>query len=249
MENLNWKRVKENLLDILFPRFCFGCGKEGIYICQSCSLFLTENNLICPICGKASYGGKTHNDCSTKYTPDGLVSIWDYEGMMRKAILSIKGNDNYHAAEKIMERAFLDVMMEDGRFTDFLEFFLMKNTKITFVATDKKEKEIRITSLQLEQKNHAEEIAKKLARIAPKKKEVISLLAKVKKTKKQSELSKKERLKNVKGAFEAKSEEIPEKLILVDDVFTTGATMRECANKLKRSGAKKVWGFTLARSI
>jgi len=43
--------------------------------------------------------------------------------------------------------------------------------------------------------------------------------------------------------------EIPENLILVDDIFTTGATMRECAKTLKRGGVKKVWGFTLARTI
>jgi len=38
-------------------------------------------------------------------------------------------------------------------------------------------------------------------------------------------------------------------VLLVDDVFTTGATIRECSRVLLRHGVKKVWALTLARTI
>lgn len=250
-KNVKWKKIKERFLDILYPKFCFGCGKEGSYICNDCELFLAENNLVCPICGESNYNGKTHSDCSTKYNLDGLVSVWDYEGVIRKAILSMKGDGNYHAAEKIIKKAFTNVILEQNRFINFLKFFLSEETKITFVPAHKAENKFKIRTGFFfdDNKNHAKEIAKRLVNITPEKSQVISLLKKRRRTKKQANLTKKERLKNVKDAFEVKEKNIPQRLILVDDIFTTGATMRECANELKRAGAKKVWGFTLARTV
>ncbi|RLB01170.1 MAG: ComF family protein [Deltaproteobacteria bacterium] len=62
-------------------------------------------------------------------------------------------------------------------------------------------------------------------------------------------LGKKERRKNVKGAFEVhKPEKIRgKKILLVDDVYTTGNTLNECARVLKKAGAKKVTAITVAR--
>lgn len=75
------------------------------------------------------------------------------------------------------------------------------------------------------------------------------LLLRVKNTKPQVELDKKERQRNVRNAFRAnlKFEIKNLKIILFDDVWTTGATLKEAAKVLKRKGAKKVWGLTLAR--
>jgi len=39
-------KIKEWLLDILFPRFCLGCGREGTYICKDCAIFLSEVDMI-----------------------------------------------------------------------------------------------------------------------------------------------------------------------------------------------------------
>lgn len=60
----------------------------------------------------------------------------------------------------------------------------------------------------------------------------------------------KSRRTNVKKAFSVNRniKEPPDSAILVDDVWTSGATMKECCRTLKLSGVKKVWGITLLRA-
>jgi predicted amidophosphoribosyltransferase len=75
--------------------------------------------------------------------------------------------------------------------------------------------------------NQSEELAKELGQIIPAK----------------------ERKENLKNAFSVKNpNEIKgRKIFLVDDVYTTGSTMAECAIVLKNAGAKQVWGISVAR--
>ena len=70
-------------------------------------------------------------------------------------------------------------------------------------------------------------------------------------TRPQVELSGAERIRNVAGAFALRrpGEVADKRLIIVDDVFTTGATMNECAAVLKDAGAAQVTVFTLARAL
>ncbi len=70
-------------------------------------------------------------------------------------------------------------------------------------------------------------------------------------TKQQTALKKSERPKNVRGAFIVRTPGTIEgkKILLIDDVLTTGSTLRECARVLIRNGAKEVAALTLARAI
>ena len=74
-------------------------------------------------------------------------------------------------------------------------------------------------------------------------------LVKIKETLPQINLSGKERQENIKGVFSIKNKELikNKKVLLVDDVYTTGSTMEECARVLKVIGAKEVWGIAAAR--
>lgn len=67
----------------------------------------------------------------------------------------------------------------------------------------------------------------------------------------QTTLSRKERLKNLRGAFAVRDPGriAGKRVLLIDDVFTTGATMNECANTLTRDGAAEVFALTLARTV
>jgi len=73
------------------------------------------------------------------------------------------------------------------------------------------------------------------------------LVRRVKKTRPQAELKGKNRKENVAGAFRINPEPVPSRVLLFDDVWTTGATLRTCGVTLKRAGVKFVWGLTLAR--
>jgi ComF family protein len=80
---------------------------------------------------------------------------------------------------------------------------------------------------------------------------VFDNLERVRPTRPQVELSGEERVKNVTGAFALRfPKKVEDKHILViDDVFTTGATMNECAGVLKSAGAEQVTACTLARAL
>lgn len=67
-------------------------------------------------------------------------------------------------------------------------------------------------------------------------------------TEPQVNLTGKERRVNVKGAFEVCGDVSGKRILVVDDVYTTGATVSECSKVLKRSGAKEVCVFTLSRT-
>jgi competence protein ComFC len=68
-------------------------------------------------------------------------------------------------------------------------------------------------------------------------------------TQRQSELNQYERLFNLKGAYAASPEVKDKSIILVDDIYTTGNTMEECAAMLKFAGAKVVAGFTFSATL
>jgi ComF family protein len=67
----------------------------------------------------------------------------------------------------------------------------------------------------------------------------------------QSTLSRKERMKNLRRAFAVRHpEQVAQKrILLIDDVFTTGTTVNECAKVLRKAGAEAVFVLTLARTI
>jgi len=73
-------------------------------------------------------------------------------------------------------------------------------------------------------------------------------LKRIRYTNQQARLTGMERRQNLKSAFVWNmSVSVPYEVILVDDVFTTGATMQQCARILKAVGVKKVWGLVMAR--
>jgi len=190
------------------------CKKEGKYICDNCGLFLSETPSIFGVGGLEE-----------------LVSIWEYEGLIKKLIYKIKYEGMFDAIDELVERAF-----------GIREPYIPEDTTITFVPMFRKKEKRRGF-------NQAELIAKKVGEITDR--EVLSLLEKIKDTPSQTELNKEERMANVKDSFRRKEGiNCYNNVLLVDDVWTSGATMQECCRILKRSGGvKKVWGFTLARTV
>ena len=239
MNNLMKKKFLTSwLLDILFPRFCIKCKKEGLYICNECSIFTSETQPVCPLCGLASKFGKTHKSCYTPQCLDGLTSIWDYEDIIKDALHIIKYQGKFHILEELIERLISIITKNPESFSEFVTLLTDENTIITFVPIHKSKKIQRGF-------DQAELLADHIATLGNKK--PIKLLERTKQTQSQFELNKKERLNNIKNAFSFIGKENIKKVIIVDDIWTSGATMQECCRVLKENGATKVWGFTLAK--
>lgn len=237
-----FEKVKNGVLDMLFPAACIGCGKEGYYICTRCEGFTSEAALLCPVCQQSSLTGERHAACTSRYGLDGLASCWEYEGLVKSLSNHIKYNGITHAIGETTSRAFKIMTHDETRFEPFLSFLLSANTSITYVPMHRKKEKLRGF-------NQAAIIASELARIT--RKEVLPTLEKTSDTKAQVDLTKEERLHNVKDVFTlsyAPELRTIEKMVLVDDVWTTGATMRECCKVLKSAGVQQVWGFSLART-
>ena len=225
-------KLKELFFNIFFPKFCLNCRKEGSYICKECEIFISENFLICPICKKPSFFGETHKECKRRYGIDGLVSIWDYDGIIKMGICSAKDSGIFDVITELTERAFYALSLEQNRrFKYFLSFLLIEDFHIFYVPIkSKKEKERGF--------NQSEIIAKKFGKIFNK--TPLPFL------KKRADLSEWR-----KDNFYVVKEDLKEfkKAVLIDDFLFSGETIKECARVLKKAGIEEIWGFTLGRAV
>jgi competence protein ComFC len=232
-------KIKETFLNIFFPKFCVGCKTEGTYLCGSCTLFISEAGLICPSCGNSEFFGRRHKKCSKNRELNGLVSMWNYEGVIKDLICQAKYKSLIEIPKELIDYSFLTIGRNEKRFSEFISFLFDDETVITYVPIHEKKELSRGF-------DQSEVTANYLAKVT--KKKAICLLKREKETKSQTKLNKEERFLNVRSAFSFFHKEEFKKVIIVDDVWTSGATMKECAKVLKRNGAKSVWGFTLART-
>lgn len=224
------------LFDLIFPRKCLGCGRYGNYICESCLRKTRTSPKICIECEKLSVDGITHTKCKRPLGLDGAVSVWAYEGVIRKAILKLKYK---FALEIAQELASLVAYSLNQR-----KIILPPRALLVPIPLHRLRGNWRGF-------NQAEEMGRLIAQkmgwnFIP------DLLVRKKMIKAQTELKGDERLKNIRGVFALNSsyqltnQRINQSLVLFDDVLTTGATLKEAAKVLKRDGAKGVWGLTIA---
>lgn len=228
------------ILDIIFPKKCAGCGKNGTYFCTSCIL---SSKLcfpqVCPICGRNSVDGVIHKWCERNLAPDGLISIWTYEGVPRSLILKLK-------YKYVSEIALSLAVPAAGIF---------KQLKRNSPSTPNWNKSLVLVPVPLHWTrknwrgfNQIEEIGKILSQLLGWR--IEKLLVRTKIAKQQVGLKGIERKKNVQGVFRLTNNLTIQQLsevVLFDDVWTTGATMLEAAKVLKKAGIKRVWCLTLAR--
>ena len=218
------------LLDFIFPKTCIGCGREGAYLCPICVDKVPRARAICPYCKHPSIDGATHANCAKKYGLDGLTSVWEYEGVIRKAILALKYKYATEIGTEISEYLISSlsglVLPPVHNLAPIPIYWLKENTR-GFNQ-----------SIELGGK-----LAEKMRLIF-----IPDLLIKKIQTQPQAGLTGEERRKNLRGVFKLNPiHKIPDSVFLFDDVFTTGSTLFEAAKVLKRGGVKKVWGITIAR--
>ena len=236
-----------SILDLIFPPICLSCNKWGSTICPSClSQFQNRTFSICPTCLKNSPHGLRHDICTDPTKPiDGLISYWRYTENLKRIIKQIKYQGYYAATPQLIQQ-FLsqDAIELNPYFQQFLE------TKPILIPVPIHKRRQRERGF-----NQSHKFAKQLTNhwkipLSTK------IIYRTQYTKPQVELEKKDRTTNLTGKFAPTkqiSNLLPQKpltaynVLLVDDVWTTGSTLQNCALEIKKLGAKSIWALTIAR--
>lgn len=225
------QKLKNILLDTLYPPLCAVCSAEGVFLCTNCTPKLPVKSIqTCPVCFKSSPFGAVCSSCTAKTSLDGLLVAFNYEYQpIQELIKTFK----YRYAEDI-----------SVQLASLLAFWLFRNQK----GTHKYVVPVPLHTKKKKQRgfNQTELLARELSkRITA---EYSPLLERTRYTDIQAQLSREERKKNVKDCFTCLPDVNPAGVyIVVDDVASTLSTLDECAGELKKKGAGKVWGCVIAR--
>lgn len=218
---------------------CISCGREildgsDFQLCDNCLKSMQKiDGLLCLKCGEMLEDGNLNcKFCENfDYAFNSNRSIVYYNDVSSKIVKDLKYNGRKYYAKFIAR-----LMVQDKSIFEGIDM-------LTFVPISKERRKSRGF-------NQAEEIAIEISKLTNI--EVKECLIKTKDNKHQAELSQKERLKNLTGtfelAFEMKSEIKSKKILLIDDVFTTGATLSECARVLKTAKPKVINTLTFAKT-
>ncbi|MBZ9572079.1 ComF family protein [Patescibacteria group bacterium] len=231
-------KLKNFLLELFFPKSCLGCGREGKYLCEDCcSIIEILEYQFCPGCQKRVINGETCRGCKEFIKLNGLYFAAPYQDYLVKKIISQFKYQPFikELAKPLASLIITHFLILDKEFSDS-EFLIIP------IPLDRKR-------LKWRGFNQAAEIAILLSK-SLKIPVLKDALIKIKETLPQVEIEdKEERKENILGVFLCQNQEKIKgrKILLVDDVYTTGATMNEGARVLKESGAKEVWGTAVAR--
>jgi len=225
--------IKETFLDFLFPRRCPVCGEitspAGSLICPSC--FLKLSFVKPPVCKKC---GKEIMDETMEYCSDCMGHFHAFESGV--ALL------NY---DETARTVMAQIKYKNKR--EYLDFFGAAMAKRYGMAVARMAVEaivpvpVHLSRRRARGFNQAEVLAGILGEklkipAAPK------MLIRRKRTRPQKELSASERLKNLSGAFAAgEGSGGIKRVLLVDDIYTTGSTVEACARVLQNAGVEKVY--------
>ena len=222
------KNFYNNILDFIYPPVCGICGKLGQdYLCKKCQKILES---------QAKFAIDKNQDYNQNFNKH--LYIFKYEGIIRNTIIKYKFNEKSY-----LYKTFVNFLLKNEKFFKILESY---DTIIPVPISKKRKKQRGYNQSEL----IAKELANKLKIDLD-----ISSLCKQKDIIEQSKLSKEERVENIKGAYilqkqnYIQNENVLEdkKIILIDDVFTTGSTANECCRVLKQANPKRIDVLTIAK--
>lgn len=203
----------DRIIDFLFPNYCGICGKKinERYTCEKCL-----NILEC-------YREKVFSNTKNQNSYEQLLCLFEYNGIIKDKMLQYKFKN-----KKYLSRMFGELLASGVKKHNIVADMIIP---------------VPISKRRLQERgyNQCEYIAKFFSKISNIQLEK-NCLIKIKDNPKQSTLSAISRITNVMDAYKVLNvEKIFDKtIILLDDIYTTGATMNECAKVLKKAGAKKV---------
>jgi competence protein ComFC len=218
------------LADMFYPERCVGCGRSSSdVLCRDC--FEALPRVGSPACGRCgvptAFATFVCEACkNVDFGFESARAPLRYEGVGKEVVHALK----YRGYKKIVARLAAPLLLQvlgDGRFDAVVPVPLHRSR------------------LRKRGFNQAELLARGVAAEinAP----LSDTLKVVRSTRDQVELSAAQRRANVAGAYRA-SAPLLGQILLIDDVFTTGATMSACASTLMRAGAKEVHALSLCRT-
>ncbi|MEE9366269.1 MAG: ComF family protein [Dehalococcoidales bacterium] len=227
-------KLKGSALDFLFPPYCIGCGKEGAFICPSCHQMLPRIiPPICPRCGRPQASEILCPDCVRwQAAIDGIRSPFRFEGAIREAIHKLK-YQNLRALAVPLAGMLREYLVASPLDVDVL------------VPVPLHRKRLRERGY-----NQAERLALELGKLIniP---AVTDVLIRLRHTPPQARTTTvEERKRNIADSFACRDNRLrDQRVLLLDDVATSGTTLDACATVLKANGAASVWGLVMAREI
>ena len=227
-------KIKGMALDLVFPRWCVGCGKEGGFLCHSCCQSLSRiKPPLCPRCGKPQPSGVLCPSCIGWQTEiEGIRSPFRFEGVIRQAIHQLKYR-NLRAIAVPMAR--------------LLENYLIANPMPgeVLVPVPLHQKRLRERGY-----NQSELLARESGKFTGLPVIADSLIRQRHSLPQARTSSVAERWSNAANAFTCRNQTLQGKqVLLIDDVTTSGATLDACASALKAAGVSSVWGLSLAMEV
>jgi len=221
--------------NLLFPIKCVKCGQPGDFLCDKCRHGLTlKQEDECPVCRQPNKNGVVCVSCTGRSELNFLWVLCEYDEIVKNIIWNIK----YNFIEELV-KAFDDKIIQ-------------------YFAGKEKYENALFVPVPLHQRRHLERgfnqshiICQRLISMTGGKIDA-DLLLRLKYTQAQAKLKANQRADNLKDAFGANTDALAfypkgQLIILVDDVYTTGETMQQCARELKKEGFVNVGGLVLAR--
>ena len=222
--------VHQTLLDLLFPPRCVICrSADADWFCPSCRSKIDP--IIPPLCEQCGRPLDRHSCPYCKTAPleiDGIRAMAFFEGNLRQAIHAFKYGHRPELARVL------------GKLTG--EYLILHPLPSDVIAA------VPLHGLREKSRGYNQSLL--LARFLGEQTKLPvweDVLIRVRATQSQVELNAVERHANVQGAFAADERVAGKRILLIDDVCTTGATMNACSVALKQCGAKSVRGLALAR--
>ena len=235
------RRAGEALVSLVFPPHCALCSasvETGQYLCPECAekaQFILPP--FCRICSQpfdgAIEGEFTCSNCADRtFHFECAVAKYRATGVVRELVHRFKYNSCVYLRQPLAD--WLEATLADERIREQACDWLVP---VPLHSARFREREF----------NQAEVLAKLLAARAGMR--VLPALQRIRYTTTQTRLDREERMQNLRDAFRVRhnTRVSGSHLILVDDVFTTGSTVEECARVLKQAGAASVRVITVAR--
>lgn len=230
------QRVGQSLLDLVFPPHCVVCRATGVLLCDSCrQQFPRVVHPMCDCCGCPTHSPGLCPACQRSSPAiDGIRSVVALAGGAREAVHRFK-----YGGCSALAAPLADVMADY-----WLANPLPADVVVAVPLHIARERERGYNQAYLLGREFGRRVG-----LPP----LSGALKRSRRTRPQVGLSAGERRTNVGGAFSYRPPEHGDgacglRVLLVDDVCTTGATLEACSVALKAAGAASVWGFTLARA-